>query len=94
MKTIKYIVSIIIILAGLGQLLNNSITAAILFVLLGSLIFPSINELVKKKVKIFNKKSIRFGVYAILLIFGAASIDIIDAKEKYQSNRKVSEFDF
>ncbi|PQJ79397.1 OB-fold protein [Polaribacter porphyrae] len=97
MKTIKYIVSIIIFLAGLGQLLNNSITAAILFVLLGSLIFPSINELVKKKVKIFNKKSIRFGVYAILLIIGAASIDITEAKEKYQSNKKVlsseSEFD-
>jgi hypothetical protein len=90
MKTIKYIVSIIIILAGLGQLLNNSITAAILFVLLGTLIFPSINESVKKKVKVFNKKPIRFGIYAILLIIGLTSIDITEVKEKHQLSKKIS----
>ena len=90
MKTIKYIVSVIIVLAGLGQLLNNSITAAILFVVLGILIFPSINESVKKQIKIFNKKAIRFSVYGILLIIGTASIDITEAKEKYQSSKKIS----
>ncbi|TYQ00226.1 hypothetical protein C7447_101836 [Tenacibaculum adriaticum] len=66
MKLIKYIASSFLFLGGLGIMGNGEIIPALILIVLGVVLFPKINQLLKKKFKKFNIKSVRYVIYVTL----------------------------
>lgn len=72
MKTLKKILSVLFIIGGVGMASENSILSGICFIILGVLLFPTISEKLKERIKLWNKKGIRYGAYALLFILVGA----------------------
>lgn len=72
MKTLKKIVSVLFIIGGLGMASENSILSGICLIILGVLLFPTVSDKLKESIKLWNKKGIRYGSYALLFILVGA----------------------
>lgn len=68
MKTFKKIVSVLLIVGGIGMAFENSILSGICLIILGVLLFPTISDKLKEVIKFWNKKGIRYGSYVLLFI--------------------------
>lgn len=68
MKKIKYVLSVILIIAGLGGLVKNSLVAGLLLIILGILFFPQISDKIANGFKIWKNKFVRYTTYVFLFL--------------------------
>lgn len=66
-KVFKYIFGTLFTFSGVQYLIGGEIAQAIIFSIIGLIILPPISEALKQKLKMWNKRGIRFVVYIILL---------------------------
>lgn len=68
MKKIKYGLGVILIIAGLGGLVKNSLVAGLLLIILGILFFPQISDRITNSFKIWENKFVRYATYIFLFL--------------------------
>tara|TARA_R110002051_G_scaffold295543_2_gene361346 strand:+ start:361 stop:1599 length:1239 start_codon:yes stop_codon:yes gene_type:complete len=72
MKTIKKILSVLLVIGGVGMASEGSILSGICLIILGILLFPLTSTKIKESIKLWNKKGVRYGSYVLLFIFVGA----------------------
>ena len=97
MKTVKYILSILLILGGFIGVVKGDFITGLSILILGGILLPPISEKIKKQIILFQNKKIRYGVYIGLFIIAGAfapksDADVFGSKEdvliKYIKNNK------
>ena len=71
------------IIGGVGMASENSILSGICLIILGVLLFPSISTKLKESIKLWNRKGVRYGSYALFFILiGAFSNELKETSSK------------
>lgn len=84
LRILKYIISTVLILAGIVSLVKGeSVPTSLLTLALGLLFFPSISDFLKEKVPLWNKRDIRYITYIVLFGGMAATINATNKGNKY-----------
>ena len=84
MKILKYVVSIGLFVGGIRALVEGNLFMAIFFMLAGLLVFPTVSEILKSKIALWQNKYARYGVIIGLVIIGGALKSKAD-KQKLES---------
>lgn len=84
MKILKYVVSIGLFVGGIRALVEGNVLMSIFFILAGLLVFPTISEILKSKITLWQNKYARYGVIVGLVIVGGALKSKAD-KQKLES---------
>ncbi|REG99146.1 hypothetical protein [Flavobacterium aquicola] len=93
MKIIKYLFAILFVLSGSGGLIKGSIIAGALLIILGILILPPISVELSQKIKFWNYRGFRYGMYTIFfLLIGATMKEL--PKRKKENPTEVSKISF
>ncbi len=90
MKTVKYILGVLLILGGLGGIKDSIITGLIIFVI-GLLILPPVSEKLKEHFKFWQNKGVRYGSYIGLFILSSIFLPNIEPKEKPQLQKETKQ---
>lgn len=86
MKVVKYILGVLLIIAGIGGLLNGEIISALLMAILGILLLPPVSDLLKDKVKLWQNRFVRYVSYIILFAISASTLESNPNKQPVISN--------
>lgn len=68
MKVIKYLFGIVFTLSGIRGLFTGSVIAGIFLIILGIVILPPISAELSHKLKFWNDRTYRYGLYFILFL--------------------------
>ena len=90
MNTVKKIVSVLLILSGLGGFIRKDFILAILFILLGVLLYPSISSKIKENFKPWNNKALRYGTYLLIFIISGSFINSKNSSSTTSTNSFIS----
>ncbi|MGH2666192.1 hypothetical protein [Flavobacterium sp.] len=71
MKKIKLALAIIVIIAGLGTIMNRSLFGGLLMLMLGVIILPIVSSELSARFEFWNKKPFRYTFYILLFLFSA-----------------------
>jgi hypothetical protein len=80
MKITKYILSIFLIISGIGFIVKENIITGLLTLILGVILLPPVSEKIKEHIILFQNKIIRYGIYIGLLLIAGAFIPKNDAE--------------
>ena len=80
-KVLKYVFGGITTLLGVQYLMGGEIPQAVIFCVVGLVIFPPVSDIIKQKVEFWRKRGIRYVSYLIML--GAIS-GAIEGSEEFQ----------
>jgi len=72
MKIAKYILSIFLIMGGLGFMGKGDFISGLLTLILGGILLPPISDKIKKQIILFQNKKIRYGIYIGLFAIAGA----------------------
>ncbi len=86
MKTVKYILSGLFILGGLGSASQGAVVSGVSSIILGVLLLPQISDKLKENINIWNKKMVRYVSYVLLLIVLVMNNTNSPYKTGYSSN--------
>lgn len=75
MKKIKLALSIILILAALGTMINRSFFGGLLILILGVVLLPTVSSELSIRIEFWNKKSFRYAFYILLFLFSAGIVN-------------------
>jgi len=75
MTVIKYLFGIIFILSGMRGLFTGSVIAGTLLIILGIVILPPISTELSHKLKFWNNRTYRYGLYFIFLLCIGVTIE-------------------
>ena len=78
MKTVKYTLSVLLILGGIGFITQNSAMAGICLIILGVVLFPNISDKLKENSNLWLKKGIRYSAYILLFILSVGFSNNLD----------------
>ncbi|CAM1357177.1 OB-fold protein [Tenacibaculum halocynthiae] len=90
MNTVKKIVSVLFLLSGLGGLIRKDFIPAILFILLGVLLYPTISSKIKESFKPWNNKTLRYGAYLLIFIISGSFINSKNNSSTTSTNSFIS----
>jgi len=76
MKVLKYVLAVLFIMGGLGNLFSGSPLSGLFTLILGIVFIPKISELIGTKIKDWDNKILRYGVYIGLFIVSAMFADL------------------
>lgn len=85
MKSTKYILGVLSMLAGLGGILKNSVSTGILLIILGILLLPPTMEFFISRFKFFQNKTVRNSIYILLFL---VSVGAMNKKKPIKSEKK------
>ncbi len=89
MKIVKYILSIFLVIGSIGIMIDGQIAPALFLFVLGLIIFPKVNDLLKSKYQKFKVKSIRYIIYIGLFLVSSVFMN----KEGFDSINIEKEID-
>lgn len=89
MKTIKYILAVLLIIIGITGILKvENFLTSIIFLVLGIILLPPISQKLKSNIKIFNNKKTRYAIYVLILLVGGVFIKKSEA-ESFGSKKEI-----
>ncbi len=74
MKTIKYILAVLMAIAGTGAIMKGTFFGALTLILLGGILLPPVSQKIKQSFKIWENKRIRYASYIALFLISAGFI--------------------
>lgn len=74
MKTIKYILGILMVIGGFGTIIKGTLFGSFTLILLGALFFPPISDKIKEYLRVWENKGIRYTFYILLFLTSAGLI--------------------
>ncbi|WP_412464919.1 hypothetical protein [Flavobacterium mekongense] len=95
MKKIKSILSVFLILGGLGIMINDSFFGGLSILLLAIILFPIISAKLSEKIALWNKRPLRYVVYISLLLLSGglakkAKVKVDNNKSEASSKKNIS----
>lgn len=87
MNIFKKIVSVLLVISGIGGFLKGDILPSLFTTILGLILYPDVSENIKKSFIIWKNKGVRYAGYLLLLLIAGASIKKKDiAKDSTEKN--------